>query len=188
MLPKINVAFFCERKDFVDYIQSNFNATPPEWAMGCFYGGGIQVLINLNDEKNIEKNKHHLLHETVHLYINHFIYDKYKINRIRWFDECFANYLDGTQKNIKNKELLECCKKLKLLKNFDLASLNDVKKIITNEYNGYDIFHIVGKYIFENNLQNDYIKIIKENYKKIQEIGKTILSDAINYIENKYKK
>ena len=182
---QLKASFFTKREDFVEYIKSisgekNF----PAWVTGCFYNGEIQTLININDEDDVKFKTHTLTHEMVHLYIEKIIYSKYNIDRIRWLDESYAGYLDGHMKNRTNKQFRKICLELKRLGNFDMNSLDDVNDVITKSYNGYNMFRIIGKYIFENDLAKKYLDLLKNNPSAICEIGKDILPKAIEYVEN----
>lgn len=182
---KLKASFFTEREDFVNYIKSIANGhEPPSWATGCFYNNEIQTLVNINIEKDVNKKIHTLTHEMVHLYMQNLIYNKYKIARIRWFDESYACYIDGQRIKINKQELKQICENLKQLGDFDMNVLDDVSNVKTNNYNGYDMFLLIGKYIFENNLEKQYVNDLITNPKKIREIGKTILTKAIEYNEN----
>ena len=180
---KIKVSFFTNRDDFVNYIKTVSNGqTPPNWATGCFYNGEIQQLVEEKNETEILVRAHTLLHETIHLYIQKTIYEKYGIERIIWFDESLAGFLDGHIENRSKSNLEKIVKNLiAISKNFDINILNDWDKMFTEEYNAYEIFMFVGKYIVENNLDKKYIELIKTDPSKIKEIGKTILHPAIEY-------
>lgn len=179
---KMKASFFTERENFVEYIKSVSNgAIPPEWATGCFYNGEIQTLINLNDEKDVQYKVHTLMHEMVHLYIQELVYSKHSIDRITWFDESCASYIDGHMNNMTKDQISKICEQLKNVGEFDLNILDDINKIKTNEYDGYDMFLIVGKYIFENNLAQKYVDAIKTSPEEIREIGKEILAKSIKY-------
>ena len=47
-----------------------------------------------------------------------------------------------------------------------------------------DMFLIVGKYIFENDLSKKYLDLIKNNPAEIREIGSNILEKSIDYVLN----
>lgn len=182
---QLKASFFTKREDFIEYIKSvSGGKTFPAWVTGCFYNGEIQTLININDEDDVKFKTHTLTHEMVHLYIENTIYSKYNIDRIRWFDESYAGYLDGHMENRTNEQLKEICLELKRLGNFDMNSLDDVNDVITKSYNGYNMFRIIGKYIFENDLAKKYLDLLKNNPSAIREIGKDILTKAIEYVEN----
>lgn len=182
---KIKASFFTDRKSFVEYIQTiSGGHEPPGWAIGCFYNGEIQTLINVNNANNLNSQKHTLTHEYVHLCFNEFIYDKYAIDRIRWFDESYAGFIDGTNENIALSKLKDIAKSLKNNQNLDVNILNDIKQVKTKFYNGYDIFLVIGKYIFGNNKEKELVEILKRNPTQIVEMGKSILSLAIGYIES----
>ena len=187
-VDKLKVSLFTKREDFVNYIKEVSNGqTPPDWATGCFYNQEIQTLLNINNDKDVKYKIHTLTHETTHLYIQKLIYEKYKIDRIAWFDECYAGYVDGHIEKRTLKDLYDLSQLLKKWQNFDMNIVNDRNKVVTDDYNGYDMFMLIGKYIFDNNLQNEYIQILINNRDDMVEIGKTILDKSIQYIENLYK-
>lgn len=180
----LKASFFVNREDFVNYIKSISNGdTPPIWATGCFYNGEIQVLVNIN---NPEIKMHTLAHETMHLFFDKTIYEKYNIDRVNWLDESFAVYLDGNSDDISNNELLRIINYLdKIADGFDMAILADYNKVKTKEYNGYDMFNIIGKYIFETKQEQKYLELIKKDRNEVLKIGKYILKEAINHFKNK---
>ena len=180
---KLKASFFTERKDFVEYIKSISNGkTPPEWATGCFYNGEIQTLLNMKNEEDMKYKIHTLTHEMTHLYIQKLVYEKYKIDRIRWFDESYASFVDGHICNRTKEELQNICEQLKLLGHFDLNILDNINKVKTNEYDGYDMFLIVGKYIFENDLSKKYLDLIKTKPEELRKEGRSILEKSIQYV------
>ena len=186
-IGKIKASFFTKREDFVSYIQSITDGhTPPAWASGCFYNNEIQTLLDIYSPQKMEYKTHTLTHEYTHLVIDKQIYQKYNISRIRWFDESFANYLDGSQDSYSAETIKILYDRLKNLSEFDLNILNDINKTVTDSYNGYDMFILVGRYIFENNLQTQIIKILSENRDTVVENGKTMLSNALEYFKEKY--
>ncbi len=182
---KIKASFFVNRKDFVDYIKKiSGGCEPPDWATGCFYNNEIQILIDVNNPNEVEFEKHTLTHELVHLYFNNIIYNKFDINRIRWLDESFAGFIDGANDKLTISEYKNIAKKLASVAKMDVNILDDTNKVTTNKYNGYDMFDIIGKYIFDNNLAKQYLENLKTNYKTVRKLGKTILYTAICYIKN----
>ena len=183
-IDKIKASFFVDRREFVDYIKSISGKIPPRWATGCFYNGEIQTLIDINDEDDVKYKVRTLTHEMMHLYIQKLIYDKFNIDRIRWFDESYACYVDGSIENWTKEKMTEVIYTLKTLNGFNMNILNDVNKVTTDKYNGYHMFKIIGKYIFENNLAKEYLHKLISNRNEIVEIGLTILQKAIDYCEN----
>ena len=186
-IGKIKASFFTNREDFVSYIQSITNGhTPPAWASGCFYNNEIQTLLDIYSPQKMEYKTHTLTHEYTHLVIDKQIYQKYNIQRIRWFDESFANYLDGSQDSYSAETIKILCDRLKNLSEFDLNILNDINKTVTDSYNGYDMFILVGRYIFENNLENEILDDFSKSADLVEKRGKTILADALEYLKEKY--
>ena len=180
---KLKASFFTERKDFVEYIKSISNGkTPPEWATGCFYNGEIQTLLNMKNKEDMKYKIHTLTHEMTHLYIQKLVYEKHRIDRIRWFDESYASFVDGHICNRTKEELQSICEQLKLLGHFDLNILDNINKVRTKEYDGYDMFLIVGKYIFENDLSKKYLDLIKTEPEELRKEGRSILGKSIQYV------
>ncbi|MBQ9795337.1 MAG: hypothetical protein IJW36_00040 [Clostridia bacterium] len=180
----LHASFFINREEFVEYIKSISNGQiPPSWATGCFYNGEIQVLVDL---KNPEIKMNTLAHETMHLFFDKTIYQRYNIERVNWLDESFAVYLDGEPNDLSNEELKRIVEYLsKIAEGFDMKILEDYNKVKTEEYNGYDMFNIIGKYIFETKQEQFFLELIKNDRNKVVEIGKHILQDAIDYLKNK---
>ena len=130
---------------------------------------------------------HTLAHETMHLFFEKTIYQRYNIERVNWLDESFAVYLDGNPDDISSQELFEMIKSLGDFANgFDMAILADYNKVKTKEYNGYDMFNIIGKYIFETRQEQKYLELIKKDREKILEIGRDILKEAVTYFKNRF--
>lgn len=183
---KIKASFFVERAKFEEYIKEISNGqTPPSWATGCFYNGEIQTLIDINNPKNYQAKAQTLLHEMVHLHFDRLIYQKHRLDRVRWFDESYALYLDGTSENASQKMLFEICDRLRPIQDFNLNTLNDIKKVKTKTYDAYDIFMIVGRFIFENHLEKQYLALLTSSPNEIKKIGKVILSSALEYFATK---
>ena len=183
-IERLQASFFVERNEFVKHIQTISNGqTPPKWATGCFYNGEIQVLVDL---KNPEEKMNTLAHELLHLFFEKMIYQKHNIERVNWLDESFAVYLDGGEHDFDG-ELEKSIKYLsKISKGFDMNILCDYNIIKTKKYDGYDMFNIIGKYIFETKQENKLLKMLIENRQQIVELGKHILQDAINYFKQRF--
>ena len=124
---------FSQKDEFSDYLKqfnTNFNANINRNINGCFFNNEIQIITNTNSYHN----KDTLLHETVHIYFNKYIYEKYNIGSVSWLDESFAYYIYNSSLskygflNVKNN-----CIKLKDGK--ENVSIIDKYKII-----GYYIF------------------------------------------------
>ena len=104
---------------------------------------------------------------------------------MRWLDESFAGFLDGHNDNISVTELSSLFEKLSPLKDFDVNILDDIKKVRTTSYNGYDMFTLVGIYIFENHLEKQYLSLLKTSPRDIRKLGKEIMSSALDYLKQK---
>ena len=159
---------------------------PPNWATGCFYGGEIQVLI---DKNNPYEKFNTLIHETYHLLYNKFITTKYNISRIVWIDESLASNFDNTTENlIKNNEFKELV--LKLLKKNPLPIMSEISfdknNVVTKEYDGYDLFKIVGRYLIETKSNEELYTYINDIDRVIKD-GENILEESLKYFKEKYK-
>lgn len=183
---KIKGSFLTNHSDFINRIKevSGPNVQlPPAWATGCFYGGEIQIL--LDENKPYEKFTT-LAHETFHILFSKFIYEKYNISRIVWLDEALASSFDGTtEKLIKNNTFKDIVNKL--INNEKLPKLNNLSfakgNIVSDEYNGYDLFKVVGRYLIET--KSNLLSYIK-NEEQILNDGETLLDESINYFKSKY--
>ena len=182
-VERLNASFFVDRTEFENHIKEIANGqTPPSWATGCFYNGEIQVLVDL---KKTEEKMNTLAHELLHLFFEKMIYQKYNIERVNWLDESFAVYLDGGAHDF-DSELEKSIKYLsKISKGFDMNILCDYNIIKTKEYDGYDMFNIIGKYIFETKQENKFLNMLVEDRNKLVELGKHILQDTIDYFKEK---
>ena len=69
-----------------------------------------------------------------------------------------------------------------------MPNMNDLthgKKFVTETYNGYDLSYFVVRYLLET-MSQDRIRTIIKDSQKTEELGKTILSNAIQYYVQKY--
>lgn len=182
-VERLNASFFVDRVEFVNYIKEISNGqTPPSWATGCFYNNEIQVLVNPTKS---EEKMNTLAHELLHLFFEKNIYQKYNLERVSWLDESFAVYLDGDEHDF-DCQLEETIQSLsKISKEFDMNILSDYNKIKTKEYDGYDMFNIIGKYIFETKQENKFLKMLMIDRGKVVEFGQHILQEAINYFKER---
>ena len=183
---KIKGAFLIKHDDFIDRIKEvSFpnSSLPPKWATGCFYGGETQILLN---ENNPYERFNTLAHESFHLLFSKFVYEKNNIDRIVWLDESLASNFDGsTDKLIKANTFENII--IKLINNGKLPKMNELSfskdNIITKEYNGYDLFKVVGRYLIET--KNDLLNYINDKEKVIND-GEKILEESLNYFILKY--
>ena len=170
---KLNANFFDIREDFVKYIkQYSTMEDVPDWARGCFANNGIQLCVDKNSSHELDVMRYTLLHETVHLYFTNFIYDKYNIKRICWFDEAYANYLDKRPKDIK--QILQT---LELPIDFNMSSLSVPKN------NSYGAFKLIGYYIFSTHQEKKLLNLLIKDSEQIRELGKTILKESVEYVK-----
>lgn len=182
---KIKVSFFDNKKDFFARIKFlDENANPPEWASGCFYGGENQILL---DKDDLNSKFFTLAHESCHLLFCKYIY-KYYCERIVWLDESFAaNFSGEVDKELNNGIFIDYIKKY--INNKTLPKMCDISfnknNIVTDEYNAYDLFHIVGRYLLEKYTKEKLLDLYKD-LNEIKKLGKTILTDSLLYFKNKY--
>lgn len=183
---KIKSSFFTSREDFFNRIKELApEANPPGWAQGCFYGGETQILLN---PQNIYNRFCTLSHESFHLLFQKFVYEKNNMDRIVWLDESLAGNFDGTtEKLIGNGEFLKTI--LDLKKNQKLPKMDELEfskgNIKTKDYNGYDLFKVVGRYLIETKSTDELLNYIN-NKSKIVSDGPVILEASIEYFSKKY--
>lgn len=180
-IPQLKVSIFTEREEFVNYI-TQFTTSPLEdWVSGCYYNGEIQIYADGKNYVELNRRMGTIAHETVHLMFAKLIYEKHNIKRVTWLDESFANFLDGVSLAWTDDSWQKLVKRLLPHKHFDMNKTDDINKIVTSEYDAYDMFHLIGKYIFENNLQKEILETLIKDRKQIVKLGKTILSSAIDW-------
>ena len=67
--------------------------------------------------------------------------------------------------------------------------MNDLEfskgNIKTEDYNGYDLFKVVGRYLIETKAQDELLKYINDKSKVISD-GNTILEVSLKYFLEKY--
>lgn len=181
----IKASFFDRKENFFARIHElDKNAAPPDWAKGCFYGGENQILF---EENNIKARFYTLSHETCHLLFSKFIYNDYT-NRVVWLDESFAaNFSGEVEKELINGVFIEKVKKY--LKHNSLPNMNKISfknnNVKTSEYNAYDFFHIIGRYLFEIYSSEELLEFYKDE-KRVLSLGENILSESLSYFKKKY--
>lgn len=185
---KIRGAFLINHDDFIDRIKevsAPNSPLPPKWATGCFYGGEIQILLNAN---NPYEKFNTLTHEGFHLLFSKFVYEKNNIDRIVWLDESLASNFDGSTDKLIKDNIFENII-IKLMNNSKLPKMNELSflkgNIVTKEYNGYDLFKVVGRYLIETKTKNNLLKYINDKEKVIND-GENILEKSLNYFILKY--
>ena len=181
----ICASFFDKNDEFFSRIHElDKTATPPDWAKGCFYGGENQILF---EKGNIKIRFYTLAHESCHLLFSKFIYNNYK-NRVVWLDESFAaNFSGEVDKELKNGKFIETVKKY--LNYSSLPNMNEISfknnNIKTNEYNAYDFFHIVGRYLSEIYSREELLNFYKDE-ERVLKLGENILSESLLYFKQKF--
>lgn len=181
----IRASFFDEKDAFFSRIHElDKNATPPDWAKGCFYGGENQILF---EENNIKIRFYTLAHETCHLLFSKFIYNNYK-NRVVWLDESFAaNFSGEVERELGNGMFIEKVKKY--LNCNSLPNMNEISfennNIKTNQYDAYDFFHIIGRYLLEIHSSEELLNFYKDE-ENVLKLGKNILSESLLYFKQKF--
>ena len=185
---KIKAFFFTNRADFIDRIATGSadpSTLPPEWATGCFYGGEVQILLN----KEIKYDKFFTLaHETFHLLFGKFIYQKNHYDRILWLDESLAGNFDGTtEKLMKENKFSNIIKKLIGMNHLPTMSQLSFDKgtIKTDQYNGYELFKVVGRYLIETKTNEELLFYIQQEQEVLND-GDTILEISLKYFKEKY--
>lgn len=116
-----------------------------------------------------------------------FIYNNYK-NRVVWLDESFAaNFSGEVDKELKNGKFIETVKKY--LNYSSLPNMNEISfknnNIKTNEYNAYDFFHIIGRYLSEIYSREELLNFYKDE-ESVLKLGENILSESLLYFKQKF--
>ena len=184
-ISKMKCSFFTNKNDFTAYINKITNGKkPPNWTTGCFYNDEIQILVDVNNQNQLNRQQYTLIHEYTHLCIKHLIYETYNIERIKWLDESYARYIDGHLQSTSKERINSLFKSIiRNYKNLNMNDIDNVNNIRVNEV--YAMFDFIGKYIFENNLAKEYLDILKSNNCEIVKIGQTILFQSLQYLSKK---
>lgn len=185
---KIKAAFLINHDDFINRIKevsAPNSSLPPKWATGCFYGGEAQILLHENDPY---EKFNTLAHESFHLLFSKFVYEKNNIDRIIWLDESLASNFDGSiDKLIKDNRFKNII--AKLINNSKLPKMNELSfskgNIVTKDYNGYDLFKVVGRYLIETKSKKDLLNYINDKEKIIND-GEIILKKSLDHFMLKY--
>ena len=116
-----------------------------------------------------------------------FIYNNYK-NRVVWLDESFAaNFSGEVDKELNNGKFIETVKKY--LNYSSLPNMNEISfknnNIKTNEYNAYDFFHIIGRYLSEIYSREELLNFYKDE-ERVLKLGENILSESLLYFKQKF--
>ena len=181
----IRASFFDKKDEFFSRIHElDKTAIPPDWAKGCFFGGENQILF---EKGNSKIRFYTLAHESCHLLFSKFIYNNYK-NRVVWLDESFASNFSGeVDKELKNGKFIETVKKY--LNYSSLPNMNEISfknnNIKTNEYNAYDFFHIIGRYLSEIYSREELLNFYKDE-ERVLKLGENILSESLLYFKQKF--
>ena len=80
-------------------------------------------------------------------------------------------------------KLKNICKNIKV-EDFDVNILDDIKKVKSEKYNGYDMFKVIGYYIFNQHIEKEMLETLKTDVEKIRLVGKNILKKSIDMILN----
>lgn len=181
----IRASFFDKKDAFFSRIHElDKNATPPDWAKGCFYGGESQILF---EENNIKIRFYTLAHESCHLLFSKFIYNNYK-KRVVWLDESFAaNFSGEVEKEMEDGRFI---KKVRRYLNCNLSlNMNEISfknnNVKTEEYDAYDFFHIIGRYLFEVYSSEKLLDFYKDE-KRVLKFGESILCESLLYFKQKF--
>ena len=130
-----------------------------------------------------------LAHESFHLLFQKFVYEKNHMDRIVWLDESLAGNFDGTTENlIEDDKFLEIILDLKSKQKLPKMDELEFSKgnIKTKDYNGYDLFKVVGRYLIETKNTDELLKYINDK-NQIKKDGSIILEESINYFSKKYE-
>ena len=116
-----------------------------------------------------------------------FIYNNYK-NRVVWLDESFAaNFSGEVDKELKNGKFIETVKKY--LNYSSLPNMNEISfknnNIKSNEYNAYDFFHIICRYLLEIYSREELLNFYKDE-ERVLKLGENILSESLLYFKQKF--
>ena len=184
---KVQVNLYDNQETFLRFLKSirPKKSSIPSYCTGTF--DNFMINSSIDGSTLLEKYKSKLkssLHEWIHIIYNDCITDK----RVLWLDEGFATNLSGDRSRLDDDEKFKEFIQNRILKIPDMPNMNDLthgKKFVTETYNGYDLSYFVVRYLLET-MSQDRIRTIIKDSQKTEELGKTILSNAIQYYVQKY--
>lgn len=162
---------------------------------------GIKRSINFYEPPTISDNKSYnkkeydqvIYHELIH-YITDILYGKLP----EWLTEGIATQLDGSYNQDLTNLITKCINEYEIpdieqmkkdffvLKKYEKITTEEGDKIVEKTiYNGYDLSHIMVRYIIEV-YGKDYLLKILTNKEIIPTIEQNILIEAIDYYKNLY--
>ena len=184
---KVQVNLYDNQETFLRFLKSirPKKSSIPSYCVGTF--DNFMINSSIDGSTLLEKYKSKLkssLHEWIHIIYNDCITDK----RVLWLDEGFATNLSGDRSRLDDDEKFKEFIQNRILKIPDMPNMNDLthgKKFVTETYNGYDLSYFVVRYLLET-MSQDRIRTIIKDSQKTEKLGKTILSNAIQYYVQKY--
>lgn len=176
---KIKCALMTNKNDFfrrIKEVLKKDDCMPSKEARGCFCGGEIQILLDIDNPYELFTS---LAHETFHLLFSKFVYEKNNWNRIFWLDEALAYNFDEIRKkvidDINFKKLI-----IKYFNNSNRPNMEDL-----DNYNDYEVFKIVGRYLIETKTDDELLEYIN-NLHAIENDKLSIFNTSLEYFFKVY--
>ena len=192
---KIQINYFDDLDKFRNFIISmreDGDNNLPEYARGTYDNGMINAFIENNlieGSKWYNSRLYSASHELFHIMYKELILNNDYDKRIIWYDEGMAQFMSGEKDYLLDEEnfseyLSRVIENTKVIPN-----LNDLEHgpLFQNDlYNGYDLSYLAIRYLKENLSDKDFQDLLKD-FAKIKMYGKSIIEDAFEYYDKKYK-
>lgn len=178
--PQVRCEMVEGQENYLNFVKEKYGETLPTRSGGAFAGGNVQISII---REHLEWARFTLAHELTHLYINKFIYEKYNLPRLKWWDETFAYWFERPLDEARVEQAKRLANDNAYRKNADMNIVaKDSKREDENEVFG--LYKLIGFYLFTTHQEQKLLDIMSKDYSKTQEIGKTILAESIDYVQN----
>lgn len=183
---QVEVHLFDNIEEFRNYIYGirGRKDTLPEYATATFDNGMIVAFISPD---NIRKTM--LTHELFHIMYEELIWEKLNKPRYVWYDEGMAKMLCGeyheNDEDFFKNFFIETSNQTQSFPE-DINGINHGQEFVNENYNGYKLGYICAYYLREVLSVEEFKELLK-NPDKVQEIGQTVLKDAFDYYNKKYK-
>lgn len=178
--PQVRCEMIEGQERYLNFVKEKYGENLPAWSVGAFAGGNIQMSI---DKRHLDWARFTLSHELTHLYIDKYIYQKYNLPRLKWWDETFAYWLERPLDEARVEQAKRLANENAYRKNSDMNILAfDSKSEDENQAVG--LYKLIGFYVFTTHQEQKFLDIIGKDYSQVQEIGKTILEKSVDYVQN----
>ncbi len=194
---KVQINLYDKYEDFITFTRQYYE--PISYEFVNFVDGMLNFCVessDLTDEVLYKIYMKPIIREFVHLIYKEEIQEKGSDKRVLWLDEGLAQYLSGENARLEDESafkawfLLNIVRRDKIIP--DISFLKEQGDEtgqfcdqVTNKYDGYDLSYTIIRFLTEV-IPLEKLQVIIRKKALIDELGETVLSDMINYYNNKF--